>query len=234
MTAIDRKTALFENIVRLRRTERELPLNRDVAAVRAALEHDLGDSISLRLAGRLLGVSHTALARWVRTGDLPTVFTATGRNEIPLPAVLTMFDAVNAEREAGHRSRHVLEPMMIEARDRAARMNVDEFVRHGPAGPHGHRRAELRSLAYHRALARRLRRPMIDDAMRVVWRWRDQRKIDPRYAREWEEILARPIAEVQSIIGEDSRRSRDLRQNSPFAGMLTEPERRKINQAIDG
>jgi CRISPR/Cas system-associated endoribonuclease Cas2 len=37
---------------------------------------------------------------------------------------------------------------------------------------------------------------------------------------------------VRRIIGEDSQRGRDLRQNSPFAGTLSEAERRRINEEI--
>ncbi len=92
----------------------------------------------------------------------------------------------------------------------------------------GHRRAERRSLAYHRVLAARLRRPMVDDALRLLWKWQDAGRIDERYAAQWEQVLRSPLADVRRIISEDGRRARDLRQNSPFAGMLSEPERRRI------
>jgi hypothetical protein len=59
---IDRKKELFENTVRLRRVGREPP-GKDISAVRAALERQLGETVSRRLAARLLGVSHTALDR---------------------------------------------------------------------------------------------------------------------------------------------------------------------------
>lgn len=73
---------------------------------------------------------------------------------------------------------------------------------------------------------------MIDDALRRVWKWRDQGKLDPRYAAQWEEILRRPVPEVRRAISEDTPVARDLRQNSPFAGMLSEPERRRIVEQI--
>jgi hypothetical protein len=81
-------------------------------------------------------------------------------------------------------------------------------------------------------LARRLRRSMIDDARHLVWQWRDGGKIDARYAEQWEEVLQRPVGEVRRIIGEDTSRGRDLRQNSPFAGMLSEAERRQILRLV--
>ena len=68
--SVDRKQELFENIVRLRRVGRELPGNADVSAVRRALESELGETVSRRLASRILGVSHTALDRWIKAGDL--------------------------------------------------------------------------------------------------------------------------------------------------------------------
>lgn len=69
---------------------------------------------------------------------------------------------------------------------------------------------------------------MVDEARHLIWQWRDEGRIDPRYAKRWEKVLSRPIPEIRKTIGEDSQRGRDLRQNSPFAGMLSEPERRKI------
>jgi hypothetical protein len=69
---------------------------------------------------------------------------------------------------------------------------------------------------------------MADDALHRVWRWRDQGKLDPRYAEQWEEVLRRPVKDVRRAISEDTAFARDLRQNSPFAGVLSEPERRKI------
>ena len=51
---VDRKLGLFENIVRLRRAGRQAPGSRDIAVVRVALERQLGETISRRLAARRL------------------------------------------------------------------------------------------------------------------------------------------------------------------------------------
>jgi hypothetical protein len=227
MHAIDRKQRLFQNIARLRRAERDAPRSREIVAVRTALEEELGETVSRRLAARLLGVSHTALNRWVEAGDLPLVPTPDGRRQVPVTALLDLYEAVNREREAGRRNRHLLEPSMSEGRRRAEQLRPEALVP-GDGDATGHRRPERRSLAYHRALAKRLRRPMLDDALHLIWKWRDQGRIDPRYAAAWEDVLRRPVAEVRRIISADDQRGRDLRQNSPFAGMLSEPERRKI------
>ena len=230
---IDRKAQLFDHILRLRRAGRELPDSRDIAAVRAALERELGETVSRRLAANLLGVSHTALARWITAGDLPTVYTAAGRVEVPVAALLDIYEEVERERASGRRARHVLEPTMAEGRRRAKRLQPRELVADAVDDDvEGHGRADLRSLAYHRALARGLRRGMVDDARHVLWKWRDQGRIDTRYAEQWEDVLSRPVADIRRILTEDTQRGRDLRQNSPFAGMLSEAERRRILQDV--
>ncbi|MGH2969777.1 MAG: hypothetical protein ACRDK0_12045 [Solirubrobacteraceae bacterium] len=231
MSALDRKRELFNNIVRLRRAAREVPDNRDIIMVRSALERELGETVSLRLAASLLGVSHTALRRWIRAGDLPTVFSRSGRDEVPVSALVELYEAVQRERRPGGRRSHVLEPIMSEGRARAERLRAHELVP-GDDDGNGHDRAERRSLAYHRALGRRLRRPMVDHARQTLWQWRDAGTIDPLYADQWEEVLRKPVAEVRRMIGEDSQTGRDLRQNSPFAGMLSEAERRRILQQV--
>ena len=230
MGVVERKQRLFNGIVRLRRAERRGAPDKDIVAVRAMLEEDLGETMSRRLAARVLEVDHKSLERWIRSGDLPIVHTPSGRTEVPVAHVLELFDAVERTRSSGQRTRHYLEPSLIEGRARAERLNAEELV--GDGATSGHARAERRSLAYHRALAKRLRRPMIDDAISLLWKWRDQGTIDARYADEWEQVLSKPVSEVRRIISEDTPRGRDLRQNSPFAGMLSEAERRRINEQI--
>ena len=69
---------------------------------------------------------------------------------------------------------------------------------------------------------------MADDALRLVWQWRETGQMEDRYADQWEELLRRPLTEIRHAITADDQRGRDLRQNSPFAGVLSEPERRRI------
>jgi hypothetical protein len=232
MGIVDHRKQLFENIVRLRSASFESPNNRDIVAVCSTLEQELGPTVSRRLAASLLGVSHTALARWITGGDIPTVYAASGRDEVPVPALLDLYDAVKRERAAGRRSRHVLEPTMTEGRNRAERITAAHLVGDDAEGIDGYRQPGLQGLAYHRALARRLRRPMIDQARHVLWKWRAQGKIDAHYADQWEALLDQPLPEIRRAVSEDSQAARDLRQNSPFAGMLSEPERRRILQEL--
>jgi hypothetical protein len=230
MGAIDRRQRLFEAIVRLRRAERRVAPDQDLAAVRMLLEDELGETMSRRMAARLLGVDHKALDRWVRSGDLPLVYTPSGRHEVPVANVLELYEAVAESRATGTRTRHHIEPSVAEGRRRAELLRPRDLVGAGDERSYG--RAERRGLAYHRALAKRLSRPMVDEALRTLWKWRDQGRIDARYATRWEAMLGLPLTEVKRIIGEDSQRGRDLRQNSPFAGMLSEAERRRINDEV--
>lgn len=229
MGIVDRKQGLFEDIVRLRRVGRELPGNADVSAVRRALESELGETVSRRLAARMLGVSHTALDRWIKAGDLPLVYSAQGRVEVPVPALLDLYESVEADR-AGSDRRHVLAPTMVRRRDAAQSLDLRFFQQDTERS--GHERASARSLAYHRAAARRLRKPMVDEARHVLFRWRAQRRIDERYAERWEQLLSQPLPEIRRALVDESEDYDDLRQNSPFAGFLSEPERRRIVREV--
>jgi hypothetical protein len=223
MGVVDRKQELFENIVRLRRAGRQAPGSSDISAVRATLERELGETVSRRLAARVLGVSHTALERWINAGDLPVVYSVKGRVEIPVPALLDLYESVEAGRAEGPR-RYVLAPTMARRREAARRLRTDG----PPSGGTTHDPARARSLAYHRVIAERLRKPMVEEARHVLLRWRHQGRIDERYALRWEQLLEQPIPEIRRALVAEGPDADDLRQNSPFAGVLSEPERRRI------
>jgi hypothetical protein len=230
MSILERRHELFRNVVRLRRAARALPGNEDIAAVRSALERELGDTLSQRLAGRILGVTHTALERWIKAGDLPVVCSASGRPEIPVPALLDLYEAVEADRAERPR-RYALAPTMERNRAAADRMRLAPSDGSDGEDP-GHERARARSLAYHQTLARRLRRSMVDEARYVLFRRREHGQIDDRYADRWDELLARPLAEIKRALVDEGPDADDLRQNSPFAGLLSEPERRRIVREV--
>lgn len=230
---LEARQHLFENIVRLRRAERESKNSRDIGAVRTDLERQLGETVSRSMAARLLGVSHTALNRWIERGDVPVVLTRKGRRAVPVSALVELYEAVVRERASGRRGRHTLEPVMQRGRARAHNLHPQELVADADGDLDRHRAAELRSLAYHRTLARRLRRSMADEALHLVRHWREIGQLDPHYAEEWERILRGPLPEIRKVLREDNQFARDLRQNSPFAGLLSEPERRRIVAEID-
>jgi hypothetical protein len=223
---LERRRELLENILRLRGALRRSPNEHELAKVRLSLERELGETVSLRLAGRLLGVSHTALQRWIKGGDLPVVFTESGKEQVPVQALLTLYEAMHSDNE-GQRPRYALTPTMTRQRQAAEQIRIPPT----PGGfQQGHDRARARSLAYHRALAKRLTRPMVQEARHTLLRWREQGRIDPRYAEQWERLLDRPIPEIRRALVSEDQLSDDLRQNSPFAGMLSEPERRRTLQ----
>jgi hypothetical protein len=230
MASQNRKKVL-QNIVRLRRAERHLP-DPDVAAVREDLEAELGGAVSRNLAAELLEVSHTALNRWVASGDVPVVLTPQGRKEVPIPALLSLLERVEEERQSGRRRLHALEPAMTEARRRAERMRPHLSVADELGSADRHRISDLRGLAYHRVIGPRLRRPMIEEAERKVARWEEDGKMDGRHADAWREVFNLPMKEIRKVIGADDPRGRDLRQNSPLAGLISEPERRKILESV--
>jgi hypothetical protein len=226
MTTVERRQELLENILRLRGALRRSPSDSELAKVRLSLEREVGETVSLRLAGRLLGVSHAALQRWIKRGDLPLVFTDSGKEQVPVQAVLSLYEATHSDDE-GERPRYMLKPTMTRQRKAAEQIRTPP-----PTGQsrQGHDRARARSLAYHRVIAKRLRRPMVGEARHTLLRWREQGRIDPRYAERWEQILDRPLPEIRRALISEDQVSDDLRQNSPFAGMLSEPERRRTLQ----
>ena len=90
-----------------------------------------------------------------------------------------------------------------------------------------HRLAELRSLAYHRAVVERLREDptLIDRARSRVEAWMRDPDRSPGHARAWRALLDRPLDELLAFMTEDSERARELRQSTPFAGFLSPRER---------
>ena len=238
MGLVERKMRLLEGIARLRRVERRSAPDKDVVAVRTMLERELGETFSRRLAARLLGVDHKALARWIDSGDLPVVQTPSGRIEIPVAAVLELYEAVADSRAAGTRTRHHLEPSLTEGRRNAERMRPRELADNDAASGHG--RAERRSLAYHRALAKRLRRPMVDDALRLLWQWRDQGRIDD--LRIFDVAVTRPFRfkkytfragiRAFNLFGASADRDVQTNTTSPSFGRFFNPIERSIGIVI--
>lgn len=60
---------------------------------------EVGTSVPKRRAAALLGISVTALQRWVRSGRLPVVRRAGGREEIEAGALLDVVEEVRRIRE---------------------------------------------------------------------------------------------------------------------------------------
>lgn len=90
-----------------------------------------------------------------------------------------------------------------------------------------HQRLEHRSLALHRAVAAKLRRQpsLVEIAKENLDRWISTSGRSQPYWEAWRAILAKPLEEVLTAIQEDSPRMTELRQSSPFAGVLNPKER---------
>jgi hypothetical protein len=209
---------LVRDSIRLRRAHRRHPADEDLAAVRAQLERAAGPTVGRASSARLLGVSQTALDRWIASGDVPVVLTPRGRREVPLAALLDLVEAVEARADRGRPLAAVLR----------ARRTQTSKRRPGRTRTSGHRTAELRGLAFHRAVAERLDGALVADALVRLRRWRDEGRVHPRYAGAWEELLTGPRARLLQTLRADDEDAAALRQSSPFAGALTERERRAV------
>jgi hypothetical protein len=89
------KERLAKSLVRLRRAARLSSCKEDIHAVAVELERMVGPTVMRASAARLLGVSQTALDRWISAGDIPTVMTPVGRYEVPLRALVELIEEVD-------------------------------------------------------------------------------------------------------------------------------------------
>ena len=200
-----------------------------VADVREDLERLVGPTVGRAVAARVLGVSQTALDRHVSSCAVGVVETPYGRLEVPLGELVSL--AVDRRRHAA--ARRPLSAALAERRERASRLTAGQLLLpHTDGHRTGHRRAELQSLAYHRAVALRLDRQLVRDARRRLRRWRADGRIDPGWADRWESALEEPPGEIRRLLVRDDPDAADLRQTSPFAGSLSEPERRRVLELL--
>jgi len=96
-----------------------------------------------------------------------------------------------------------------------------------------HDRLDERSLALHRLVAEKVRAAsdLLDKARENLRRWEAlDGYVSPALA-EWTRILAAPANQIVALLVERSERGTRLRQSSPFAGILTQQERRAIYES---
>jgi DNA-binding transcriptional MerR regulator len=232
MASVAQTTGLVEDIVRLRRAERVPSVADDVMPVRRGLESQVGPTLSRSRASQVLGVSQTALDRWIGVGEVPTVMTRDGRRQVPCQFVIELREQIDRLRCKGI-TRHPLAAALRERRTRAERLSLEQ---HGgelaSRVPDDHRTAERRSLAYHEVVAKRLDDRLIAEARERVDRLAEEGHLHPRYAERWRQVLALSADRIAEAITAGDQDARDLRQNSPFAGALNEQERRRIIEAV--
>lgn len=98
-----------------------------------------------------------------------------------------------------------------------------------------HRLAEARSLAMHAVIAAKIEREpaLLGVARKNLKRWRARWRGDvPAWHCEWCKILERPWTEIATLMTEQSEDGVRLRQSSPFAGVLSVAERRRVYSAF--
>lgn len=98
-----------------------------------------------------------------------------------------------------------------------------------------HRVIEARSLAMHCLIARKIAAEpaLLEVARRNVAAWRARYgDSPPRALEEWREILGRPWPDIAALITDPGETAARLRQSSPFAGILTSAERRRVYEAF--
>jgi hypothetical protein len=96
-----------------------------------------------------------------------------------------------------------------------------------------HSRLDERSLAMHQLIAAKVQADpaLLDKARANVRRWQASDGSPKLALAEWEQILDGPVNQVAQFLAERSEHATRLRQSSPFAGILTEAERRTIYQS---
>ena len=98
-----------------------------------------------------------------------------------------------------------------------------------------HRLLEARSLAMHAVIAAKIMRDpdLLAKPRENIERWsRRFGKNPPRWIGQWQRVLTRSYREIAALITDPSEQGAQLRQSSPFAGMLTTEERRRIYEAF--
>jgi transcriptional regulator with XRE-family HTH domain len=92
-------------------------------------------------------------------------------------------------------------------------------------------REDRRSLALHRAIARRLEEAPernLERARRTLERMSRRHRAAEPLLSMWREILERPVTEILEILLDPRPVARELRHVTPFAGILSAPERAAI------
>lgn len=221
----------IKHLLRLRKVERlaDPRQQSDIVSVSDFLRSLVGPTVRPGEAARLLRISHPALNRWIDKGEISAVLTPEGRREIPLSELLELLEEVEQQRGDGSGR-----PLARVIRDRNRRADEEvDIERLLPSRRNrGHRVAELQALAYHRLVAERLDPQLVDDANRRLGRWRASGRIHPAWADKWERTLAMPIPRIAKAISSDTSAARALRQTSPFAGALTQQERKRLVRAV--
>ena len=94
-----------------------------------------------------------------------------------------------------------------------------------------HRVLDIRSLALHALVARKLIADpqVVEQAKQNLKRWADRADgTPPAYIREWQQVLDGTPNDIACFLVSNSEDAVRLRQSSPFAGVLSKATRRAI------
>jgi len=220
----------IEQILTLRRAERTAAA--DVRPVllgaREFLEALIGPTVRPATAARVLGISQPALRRWLDKGDVISLVGPDGHRQVPLEELISLLEDV--DRLGVQDAPRPIAAVLRDRKTSATSIDIDRLLPRRV--PHGHRAAERQSLAYHRLVAGRLDGDLAEEARRRLARWRVSGRIHERWADEWERVMALPLPQIAKAISADTPRARELRQTSPFAGVLPERERKQLVEAV--
>jgi excisionase family DNA binding protein len=128
-------------------------------------------------------------------------------------------------------NREVLSFESVGSHRRVRRSDVLAFQRHPTTS--GLSRDQLRSLWLHRTVLGKL---LANPERGLYKARRNVRKLQQLHPRgqarrmldEWQQLLEGPIEGVADVLTSKNQRSVELRQNSPFAGLLTDHERTAV------
>ncbi len=97
-----------------------------------------------------------------------------------------------------------------------------------------HHLAERRSLALHGLIAEQIRRDprLVVTAQERVRTWLRQGSIGAKWAEAWLKVLARPADEIADYLVDEGQAARDLRQSTPFAGVIDPRTRWDVRRRV--
>ena len=98
----------------------------------------------------------------------------------------------------------------------------------------GHPHIDRRSLEMAKLIVQKIDAEpgLVRIAHQNLQRWRRVRGGTlPRCSEEWEKLLERPWIEIREILLDESDEGQRLRSSHPFAGLVSETERRRIHDA---
>jgi hypothetical protein len=107
------------------------------------------------------------------------------------------------------------------------------YTRNMPTKPNPHARLDERSLALHTRVAEKLEADpaLLAVARANLARWQAADDTPSLVYAEWERILDEPLEAITRLLTDRSERATQLRQSSPFAGILTDAERSTIYES---